>query len=106
MWQKIRTAWNPGGFGSLGDSGAPGDWEKSVYVAEVGTAVRANARKADDFGTWGLGRFRGLKDSGVWEVREIGEFGRLGNSGDSGDSEIRESGKFRRLGKIVICGKN
>ena len=105
-WQKKRTSWNLGGFGRLGDSEASGDWEKSVYVAEVGNGVRANEWKADELGNWGLGRFRGLEDSEVWEVREIGEFGRLGNSGDSGDSGIRESGRFGRLGKIIICGKN
>ena len=43
-----------------------------------GTVVGANAWEADELGNLGLGSFRGLGDSGVWELREFGRFGRFG----------------------------
>ena len=63
----------------MGDSGDSGDWEirelweigKNRYMWQKwGTVVGANAWEADELGNLGLGSFRGLEDSGVWEVRE------------------------------------
>ena len=90
MWQKIRTPWDPGGFGSFerlgisgdsgdsgdtgdtgdtgdsGDSGDSGDWGKSLYVAKIENLLEPR-------------RIREIGSLGVWEIREIGRFRKLGD---------------------------
>ena len=78
-----------GRFRKLRDPGDPGDWGKSLYLADVGNAVGANTWGAGELGNWGLGGFRRLEDPGDWDVREMercGRFGRFGKFGGLGDS--------------------
>ena len=72
-------------------------------MGKGGNAVGANTWEADELGNWGLGRFRRLEDSGDWDVREIGRFGRLGKIVICGRSEKRWRGEHvgsRRIGKL------
>ena len=92
----------------MGDSGDSGDWEirelwvigKNRYMWQKwGTVVGANAWEADELGNLGLGSFRGLEDSGVWEVREIREIRVSLKNG--GDAPRFQSDMSRYCGAII-----
>ena len=105
--RELRTSWNPGGFGRLGDFG-------NCEIREIGenryiwqTWETLSGRTHGEPANWEIG---GLGGSGDWKIREIGMFGRWrdvgdsGDSGNSGDSEIRESRKFGRFGRLGVSG--
>ena len=115
--KKIRTSWNPGGFGRLGrlrdweireirevgGSGKNGCFGKMVMCCRSGKRCRGEDGGGRRIGKLKLGGFRRLEDSGAWEVPEIGRFegfGRLGRFGkleDSVDWETWEIGGNRYM---------
>ena len=84
-----------GSFERFEGIGKSGDWGKSLYLAEVRTAGRANTWGANELGNWEIGGFRrleGFGDWGIWENREIREIrksGIFGREGISGEWEIK-----------------
>ena len=105
MRQRIRTSWNPGGFGRLGNTGDSGEWDirgirgireigKNRYMWQKWETLAGRAHGEPT--NWEIG---GLGVTGDWKIREIGRVGRLGDSGDLEEWEIREIREIREIWK-------